>query len=397
MQSAPIPDNERARLDLLSSLDILDTLEEQAYDDLTQLAASICDTPICLVSLVDQHRQWFKSHYGLDATETPRDMAFCAHAILEDKTLCIPDSEKDARFNDNPLVTGAPHVKFYAGVPLTLREHLRVGTLCVIDHQSKQLTAKQLTSLEALARQVVAQLELRLKLKEQTQLDRMKSEFLAMVSHELRTPLTSIYGNLALIHSGALTEDSTQEKTLIEKTLNSTSRLNRIVNDILELTKFESNQFEIEKSNNNLNQTVLTAVDSLSSYLETCEVSINLMLASDLPNNNYDNERIIQVLYNLISNSAKFSPAHTTINITTQQLDNELQVDIQDFGPGIPTEAQEHIFQKFSKLANDTKGKLPGTGLGLNIAHKLIQLHHGHIWFETKVGQGTTFSFSLPL
>ncbi len=131
MISAPLPANEEDRLRCLDELQILDTLEEAAYDDLTFLAAQICDTPIALVSLVDRERQWFKSHYGLDAHETPRNLAFCAHAILTDQTLVIEDSLRDKRFFDNPLVTGAPEVKFYAGAPLILRTNLEFGTLLV--------------------------------------------------------------------------------------------------------------------------------------------------------------------------------------------------------------------------------------------------------------------------
>ena len=164
MISAPPTEDEDARLKALKRLDILDTLEEQAYDDLTLLAAQICGTPIALVSLIDQDRQWFKSHHGLDARETPRNVAFCAHAIHGNKLFLVEDSEKDQRFHDNPLVTGAPNVKFYAGVPLYVEGKYPVGTLCVIDDHARKLSNEQQQALEALSRQVVTQLELRLKI-----------------------------------------------------------------------------------------------------------------------------------------------------------------------------------------------------------------------------------------
>jgi len=182
MISGAIPKNEAKRLAKLQSLDILDTIEEQAYDDLTFLAAEICETPMSLVSLVDQSRQWFKSHHGLDARETPREYAFCGHAINQDELLIVEDATLDERFKDNPLVTGEPKVRFYAGAPLTLENNIRVGTLCVIDQKPKVLTEKQKSFLKALSRQVVAQLNLRLQLIQMKALDKAKDEFLSMVS-----------------------------------------------------------------------------------------------------------------------------------------------------------------------------------------------------------------------
>lgn len=161
MPAALIPDNEAQRLEALARYDILDTLPEAEYDDLTVLAASICQAPISLVSLVDSDRQWFKSHLGLDALETPRSESFCAHALHCDSVFEVPDTELDARFRDNPLVGGAPDIRFYAGAPLITADNFRLGTLCVVDLTPRQLSPAQKGALEALARQVVSQLELR--------------------------------------------------------------------------------------------------------------------------------------------------------------------------------------------------------------------------------------------
>lgn len=182
MKTAPIPTNEARRLKVLWQYEVLDTVPEQIFDDLAELAGAICEAPISLISLVDESRQWFKARVGLDARETSRDISFCAHAITQPGLFIIPDATQDPRFKDNPLVTGDPKVRFYAGAPLITTEGHALGTLCVLDRVPRELRPDQLKALRVLARLVLTQLELRrhteelIKAREDSQSIRMELE-----------------------------------------------------------------------------------------------------------------------------------------------------------------------------------------------------------------------------
>jgi PAS domain S-box-containing protein len=164
--AAPLHEREAARLEALRSYAILDTSREPAFDDLARLAAHICGTPVALVSLVDAERQWFKAAVGTDVRETPREVSFCAHAILGGDVMVVPDATADERFRGNPFVTAEPRIRFYAGAPLRTRDGLPLGTLCVMDKVARELTPEQTEALKALARQAMTQLELRRRLAE---------------------------------------------------------------------------------------------------------------------------------------------------------------------------------------------------------------------------------------
>ena len=158
---APLPTNEAERLRELEEFQVLDTAQEQEYDDLVHLASQICGTPIALMSLIDSNRQWWKSRIGLPGTQTHRDIAFCSHAILQPDVTVVKDARTDDRFADNPLVKDDPSIRFYAGAPLVTLSGHAMGTLCVIDRVPRELTDAQKRSLEALSRQAVMLLELR--------------------------------------------------------------------------------------------------------------------------------------------------------------------------------------------------------------------------------------------
>jgi GAF domain-containing protein len=226
MSAFPVPANEAERLAALNRYAILDTDPEQALDEVVQLAATICGTPIALISLVDSSRQWFKARVGLTVMETPRDFSFCAHAIQSDDIFVVPDAHQDPRFASNPLVLGDPHIRFYAGAPLTTPQGLNLGTLCVIDSRPRELDPVQRGALSALARQAMIQLELR------RHVGRTD-----MVTHNLRTPLTSIRGSLGLLSSGVMGELSPEVHELVAVAERNSARLMALIDEFLDFDK----------------------------------------------------------------------------------------------------------------------------------------------------------------
>lgn len=222
MIKAPIPFHEATRLKALLDYDVLDTGPEDNFDDLVKMASDICGTKIALVSLVDENRQWFKAKHGFQDSETSRDISFCGHAIQGSDVFIVEDAHKDERFFDNPLVTGPQQFRFYAGAPLISSEGEAIGTLCVIDPETRKLSAEQARHLKILSKQVISQLEIRKSIKKlklnfhelQTlsktvleQQERLKAlekhaivgQLCSGVSHEINNPLAIISGSVLIV------------------------------------------------------------------------------------------------------------------------------------------------------------------------------------------------------
>ncbi|MEH0157467.1 GAF domain-containing sensor histidine kinase [Limibacter armeniacum] len=392
------PYNETDRLAALFSYSILDTLPEPDYDNLTSIAAQICGTPISLITLIDQNRQWFKSHHGLAVTETPRDFAFCAHAIHDpDNILIVNDAREDKRFHDNPLVTGEPHVIFYAGVPLVNEEGATLGTLCVIDDTPKELTLGQIDALKALSKQVISLLELRRKkvvlekeLEEKTQRVKVLEQFAFEAAHDLKSPLNNI-SNLTKF----LLKDFGQElppagQQLIELISVSSEKLKGLINGLLTYSKAEALQKE-KKSAVSLT-TFLEEIKSVYSMDKKANIRLNTDM-TEIITNRFAFEQIIR---NLVSNAIRYNDKEV-VEVEIGVFGNEKYYEcyVQDNGLGIPKVYHKKIFRAFEILERKDRYGQYGHGIGLAIVEKAINSLGGAIGVSSEKGKGTRFTFTL--
>lgn len=566
MLIAPIPDNESERLAALRRYCVLDTLPEPAFDRLTHIVQHILQVPTVLVSLVDEDRQWFKSKLGLAAAQTPRDISFCGHAVYHREVLVVPDAALDARFADNPLVTGDLGLRFYAGAPLINAEGHALGTLCAIDYKPRPApTAGELDMLRKLADAVVGALELRRhaqvqtarmrqsaalgliaaaanqakglidvlgpvlaqwcdytdltvghvyvagdegsqawvssgvwhvrqghaletliaqtapmsadaddemlvqvlrsgrplfvtdlaaqpgararaaraagmhsavlipitagkrvmgviecfgqaqawqpedwldaadyvslqlsRLAERERADRLKDDFVNTVSHELRTPLTSIGSALELLESGRGGALPAKASRMVQIAHRNSQRLTRLVNDILDVSKLESDKLKLDQRPLNLAELIERAMAETEGFAQGFDVGLAFASEHTQACALVDEDRFIQVVINLLSNAVKFSPAGEQVQVGLTPHGASWRLSVADRGPGIPQAFQARIFEKFAQAAQPVNRQSPGTGLGLAIVQRIVRMHGGEVGFETAPDLGTTFHVDLP-
>jgi len=438
MTKAKIHPREKERLALLDSYSILDTLPEKDYDNLTQLAAEICQTPISLITLLDDKRQWFKSHYGLETSETPIEDAFCAHAITaDDPIFTVENAKEDIRFKNNPLVTGDPNIAFYAGIPLKNANGLPLGTLCVIDNKPRKLTQSQKESLNILSEQVINLLELRKnklelerahrKLKKfskklekkvfqrtnQLEIKTIKLELMIndlesfnhICSHDLQEPLRKIQMFISQVSDTEFNNLSEAGKHKLERIDLSAARMRNLIQDLMAYGSTET--IDNSLTSVSLKKLVMDVKDVLSEELKEhktvlkvpkdCEITVRPI-------------QFKQLLFNLFTNAIKYSKNEEkpVIKVSGKivsgadfpKLDLSedkiySRIEVSDNGIGFDQKYESKIFEIFQRLHTDEEYQ--GTGIGLAIVKRIVTTHKGHIRVESNVGEGAKFIIFIPV
>ncbi|OOQ62285.1 hypothetical protein BC343_01630 [Mucilaginibacter pedocola] len=396
--SYPVPANEEERLDSLDSYDILDTMPENDFDELTHLASEICQTSISAISLIDDKRQWFKSIVGLSSTQTPREQAFCAHTILKPgEIMVIPDARQDSRFASNPLVTGNPNIVFYAGVPLVNEDGFALGSLCVIDTMPKQLTPRQLKSLRILGKQVITQMELRRKLArlERSNQDLLETnsfiqKFASTAAHDIKNPLSSMLLTSQALQQRLGKAADEKSKGLLELNVTSVKRLLTLVDEMLEYSSKPSSLLT--------NQQSFELVALLKNVVNLIEVPYGMKI--NFPPLDHalmcSAVALEQIFLNLLTNAVRYNDKEQgVISVQFREDADHYYFKVVDNGMGIAEKNLEKIFYKEVTLNVIDRFNQKGTGLGLYTVKGLVEKLKGTIRAESQIGSGSTFSFSV--
>lgn len=419
MVSAPIAENEVQRLEALRSYQILDTKADPVFDDLAMLASHICGTPIALVSLVDSNRQWFKAKVGLQASETPRDISFCGHAITADDLFVVEDALADKRFADNPLVTSSPNIRFYAGAKLMTSDGYALGAFCVQDQVPRKLTPAQEDALRRLSRQAVALMEYKRNLIQMAEViaernqtaelkaakqaaeaaSRAKTEFLNNISHELLTPMNAIIGMTELVLDSELTPKQREDLLTLRTSAHS---LLSLIESMLHLSEIESGQLELGTAEFSLRDTVDGLLSIMRPAAHEKGLSLVCRVQSDVPDLVTGNSKSLrQVMGQLVHNAIKFTErGQVTIDIEKEMLMQGgilAHCSVEDTGIGIPADKKDSIFDVFTQADGSLRRSYEGTGLGLTISSRLVEKMRGRIWVSSELGTGSKFHFTFYL
>ncbi|RMB59546.1 GAF domain-containing sensor histidine kinase [Dokdonia sinensis] len=396
MKRAPIPVHEDKRLEAVYSYKLLDTLPEKSYDAITSLASVLCDTPISLVTVMDAERNFLKSHLGVPFNESPRDISFCGHAIVEPEPIFIvEDARVDPRFADNPLVAEHNAI-FYAGVPLRTNDGYALGTLCIYDTKPRKLTEVQKDGLHNLAHQTMELFEARLR---NLQLEEVTEElqernhqlqaFSNLIAHDLKSPVNSIVGLIRLIREDfedTLTDDLNEYLHMIEKSSYS-------------LSNYVENLHAHYKSKDLLNKPkvdvdFIVMIEDIKSLLLIKNEEI--IVPTSIRLKGINESAVKQILVNLITNALKYNDKEQPeIRLKAQSSDSHYIFEISDNGMGISKESQERVFEMFKTAGVKDKSGNQGSGIGLATVKELVTKLGGTITLKSELEKGSTFTFTI--
>ncbi len=389
--------DEQRRLEALHLYEILDTPAEQCFDEITQLIAAQLDVPIAWISLIDQHRQWFKSKVGCALSETSREIAFCAHALHQADILIIEDTHHHPDFSDNPLVTGEPFIRFYAGMPFSNSQGHCLGTLCIIDHQPRQLNALEKQTLRVLAKQVMQQLEFKRQLNQLhiatqrlMQMHAEKEQFFSLVARDLRIPFSQLLTYTDQLNVDFETLSATEQHHLLNRLHQTARQTSRCVDNLLQWAMLETNTLPFQPILVNLDQIITPIYHMFSAVARSKGIDIKTDIRQGL-RIIADVDMMYALLQQLLSNAIQHTPTggRVTLRVTLQH--RQVLLSVMDTGVGMTADQLAHLFDIDTKWHQHHK-----RGLGLLLCQHYMRKHQGQLLVESTPACGTTTILSFP-
>jgi hypothetical protein len=389
---------EDLRQQAVNSYHIVDTEPEQEFDNITELAITICGVQHALLTILDKDRNWYKSNNKIPFKETPRPLSFCGHLIHNPhEIMIVEDARKDIRFHDNPIVTELKSVVFYLGVPILSEDGFAIGTLCIFDDKPRTLNDSQIASMKLLGKQAEHLLNFRKhKLKQSkvyNKLERtneMLSEFAAVASHDLKLPIASIITTVDII--------KTKYKTKVGK--EGEERLNLIKDCSFTINEYITGMLDMYTSEHGIQESY--EMINLKEFFDNL-LKINLTsqkcqfwLPKELHVINSNKIALTQIFTNLFSNAVKYNDKDSCIiSVSISENATHHKFSVTDNGPGIAKDNYKEIFKLF-RTANDidNRGK-KGNGIGLSVVKKLVEKLNGKISVTSELGKFSTFSFTV--
>ena len=386
-----ITNDESTRINVLKRYQLLDTATETCFDEITQLAAKLLDAPVALISLVDTDRVWFKSKFGTDLSEMDRRPGLCASAILSEGFYEIQDAAKHPETLDNPLVTGAFGLRFYAAYPLQTKKGYNLGTLCVMDKKARKLSETEKATLKSLRNLATEQIELRFSAQTVYQ---NHNRLLNIFAHDLKNPLATINMASEIIHKRKA--DPTTVLNMSQHISKSGKHALHIVEELLESAQTNSTEIQLQWSTFKIGKLLHEVVESNRVQARKKKQKIQIAVNTD-STIEADKGKVEEVFDNLINNAVKYSPEGKSIKVSLEKHASSYVLKVQDNGPGFTETEKKKLFKRFSKLSTQPTGDEISTGLGLFIVKNLVQAHNGNIRAESKgKNKGACFIVELP-
>ena len=385
-----LEEKEVDRINSLKKYELLDSPRDERLDRITSYAATLFNVPISLISFVDENRIWFKSKYGFDINELPREAGLCGLAIQSDDVFVIENAVLDPRTIHLPWVKSAKPYCFYAAAPLKMADGNNVGTLCIVAENPRSFSSKDELLLKKLAKITVDQIEEQISLKSTT---KKFSMFLKTAAHELKNPLASIPLWAQLIQEESKDLKITQLANHIQR---QSKRMTQLISDLLETVHMGSDEEALHLLPINLSSIVARIAAANIELANKKGQKIFLSIENDMVILG-DEMKISEVVDNLINNAIKYSGNHKNINVHLKEDSRKAILQIIDQGPGFTKEDFIRVFEPFSKLSAQPTADESSTGLGLSIVKQIVEAHHGKVYCKNNTpGPGISFIVELP-